>query len=331
MTGAVILGCEGRRLTRSEAAFFADAQPWGFILFKRNVQDAAQLRALTGSLRDAVGWDAPVFMDQEGGTVQRLRPPLARNWPDASTQPGGARAVWLRHRLMAAELRAVGVDGNCAPVIDVAGPSTHPFLARRIWSGDPARVIELARAAAQGLSDGGVLPVIKHLPGHGAANADSHVELARCHAPLAALKAHDFRPVRAQAGQAAGMTSHVIYDALDPENPATHSARVLSYLRAELGFDGLLMTDDLSMEALGGSLARRAERALAAGCDIVLHCSGDLSEMQAVAAASGRLSGDAARRAQKAQDARRAPQPIDIAALAAEFDALTASGNQTGA
>ena len=323
MTGAVIFGCQGLRLTPQEAAFFADAQPWGFILFKRNVQDTAQLRALTDSLRAVVGRDAPIFMDQEGGTVQRLRPPLARNWPDASSQPGGARAVWLRHRLMAAELRAVGVDGNCAPVIDVGGPATHPFLLRRIWSRDPVRVIELAQAAAQGLLDGGVLPVIKHLPGHGAANADSHVDLARCPAPLASLKAHDFLPVQAMAGQAAGMTSHVIYDALDPKTPATISPRVVSYLRTDLGFDGLLMTDDLNMEALGGSLAQRAERAVAAGCDVVLHCTGDLAEMQAVAGASGRLTGASVQRAQKAQNARGVPQPIDIDALAAEFDALT--------
>ncbi|GAB4274447.1 MAG: glycoside hydrolase family 3 N-terminal domain-containing protein [Pararhodobacter sp.] len=322
MTGATILAPEGPVLSPDEARFFRDADPWGFILFARNVETAAQLRALTAALRDAVGRDAPVFMDQEGGTVQRLRPPLARNWRDARDQPGGPRAVFLRHRLMAAELRAVGVDGNCAPVIDLAGPDTHPFLQRRIWSDDPAQVASSARAAARGLLAGGVLPVIKHLPGHGAANADSHHALPRCTLPLATLEARDFAPVRALADLPLGMTAHVVFDALDAEAPATHSSPALTYLRRDLGFAGLLMTDDLGMNALGGTMAERAARAIAAGCDLALHCSGDLSEMQAVAAAAGTLTGGAARRAETALSARIAPPAIDIAALAAEFDSL---------
>ncbi|MCB1396770.1 MAG: glycoside hydrolase family 3 protein [Rhodobacteraceae bacterium] len=326
MTGATILGCAGPVLTPDEAAFFRAADPWGFILFRRNVQDAGQLRALTEALRAAVGRDAPVFMDQEGGTVQRLRPPLARAWADANAQSGGARAVWLRHRLMAAELRGVGVDGNCAPVIDVAGPDTHPFLQRRIWSDDPATVAVLARAAAEGLLAGGVLPVIKHLPGHGAANADSHLTLARCALPLAALKVRDFVPVRALADLPLGMTGHMILDALDPERPTTHSPVVLDYLRDTLGFQGLLMTDDLSMNALGGTLPDRARRAIAAGCDIVLHCSGDLPEMEGVVEASGPLTPAATHRADAALAARRPPEPVDIAALAAEFDSLGSAG-----
>lgn len=322
MIGASILGCEGLSLSPTESAFFRAAQPWGFILFKRNVEGAVQLRALTQALRDAVGRDAPIFMDQEGGTVQRLRPPLARNWADASTQPGGVRAVFLRHQLMAAELRTMGVDGNCAPVIDVAGPQTHPFLQRRIWSDDPYQTAELARAAAEGLLSGGVLPVIKHLPGHGSANADSHHNLPRCTASLEALNAHDFIPVRALNDLPLGMTSHVVYDALDPEAPATESPVVMAYLRDKLGFSGLLMTDDVGMKALRGTMTDRSEKAIAAGCDLVLHCSGDMAEMQRVVDAAGGLKGASKTRAEAALRARKTPATIDIAALAAEFDAL---------
>lgn len=326
MTSATILGCAGLDLSPDEIAFFRASQPWGFILFKRNVADAAQLCALTASLRDAVGRDVPIFMDQEGGTVQRLRPPLARNWPDANIQPGGPRAVCLRHVLMAHELRAMGVDGNCAPVIDVAGPLTHPFLQRRIWSSDPQRIAVLARAAADGLLAGGVLPVIKHLPGHGAANADSHHDLPHCPLSLTDLDARDFVPVRALSDLPLGMTSHVIYDALDPKTPATQSAAVIAHLRNVLGFGGLLMTDDLGMNALGGTMADRASKAIEAGCDISLHCSGDMTEMHAVVAACGSLTGESLSRADTALRFRKTPAAIDIDAIAAEFDALSNAG-----
>ena len=322
-TGATILGCAGPRLTRAEATFFAQAQPWGFILFRRNIADADQTRALVNELRAAAGRDAPVFVDQEGGSVQRLRPPLARDWPDARAQPGGARAIWLRHRLMAAESRAVGINGNCAPVIDVAGQATHPFLARRCWSDDPARVAELGRAAAEGLLAGGVLPVIKHLPGHGAANADSHHDLPRVTSPLSTLEGCDFIPVRALSELPLGMTAHVVYTALDPDRPGTVSPAVIAHLRGVLGFNGLLMTDDIGMGALGGPMGERSAAAIAAGCDLVLHCSGDLDEMMAVAEAAGDLSADAGHRADRALAARINPEAIDIAALEAEFDSLT--------
>lgn len=324
MTGALILGCAGPVLTPDERDFFRDADPWGFILFRRNIESAAQTRALAEALRACVGWQAPVFVDQEGGSVQRLRPPLARDWPDACAQPGGAAAVRLRHRLMAAELAACGLDGDCAPVIDVLGPDTHPFLQRRIWSPEPAEVATLARAAAEGLLAGGVLPVIKHLPGHGAANADSHHDLARCRLSLAELEARDLVPVRALADLPLGMTSHVVYDALDPETPATLSAPVIAYLRGTLGFQGLLMTDDLGMNGLPGTLGERASRAIAAGCDLALHCSGYLAEMQAVAAAAGPLT--ATGRAARALAARQTPAPIDIAAATADFERLSNAG-----
>ena len=326
--GATIFGCSGTVLHADEARFFARARPWGFILFRRNVENAAQLQALCAELRSAVGRDAPVFMDQEGGTVQRLRPPLARDWPDARQQRGGARAVWLRHRLMAAELRAVGVDGNCAPVIDVAGPATHPFLQRRIWGADPQRVAELGRAAAEGLRAGGVRPVSTPLPGHGAGNADSHHDLPRVPLSLAALEARDFIPVKALADLPLGMSAHVVYDALDPLLPATVSPTVIAHLRGALGFGGLLMTDDIGMNALGGSMAARTGAALAAGCDVVLHCSGDPGEMAGVADAAGQLEGAAQARAAAALAARHDPCAIDIAALEAELEAL--SGDAEG-
>jgi len=328
MQGATIFGCAEPVLRPQEARFFARAQPWGFILFRRNIESAAQLRALCADLRAAVGWDAPVFMDQEGGTVQRLRPPLARDWPDACAQRGGVRALWLRHRLMAAELRAVGVDGNCAPVIDLAGPETHPFLQRRIWSDDPQAVAELGRAAAEGLLAGGVLPVIKHLPGHGAGNADSHHDLPRVSLSLAALEARDFVPVRALADLPLGMSAHVILDALDPARPATVSAAVIGHLRSALGFDGLLMTDDICMNALGGTMAGRAARARGAGCDVVLHCSADLPEMEAVAEAAGTLAAASLRRAVAALAARVEPAEIDIAALEAELGRLSGEADR---
>ncbi|MCC5988178.1 MAG: glycoside hydrolase family 3 protein [Pararhodobacter sp.] len=322
MTAPVILGCAGPELGREEAAFFRQLRPWGFILFSRNVADREQLLRLCADLRNAAGFQAPVFVDQEGGTVQRLRPPLARNWPDAAAQAGGLAAIRLRHRLMAAELRACGVDGNCAPVIDVATPATHPFLTRRIWSADPQAVAGAGRAAAEGLLAGGVLPVIKHLPGHGGADADSHHALPRVSDPLTVLAARDFVPVRALADMPLGMSAHVVFDALDPARAATVSPLVIAHLRKALGFDGLLMSDDIGMKALGGDMVSRASAALAAGCDVVLHCSGDLAEMEEVAGVAGRLGGEALQRAEAALAARRAPAPIDIAAAWAEFERL---------
>lgn len=326
-TGAAIFGCEGTTLSRDEAALFAQAKPFGFILFARNVESSGQLMALCNDLRSSVGWDAPIFMDQEGGTVQRMRPPLARNWANANAELSTPQAVRLRHTLMAAELRAVGVDGNCAPVIDVAGPDTHPFLQKRIWSDDPARVAELGRAAADGLMAGGVMPVIKHVPGHGAANADSHFDLPVCTRDRAALEAHDFVPVRALADLPFAMTSHVVYSAIDPDRPATHSDTIVTLVREELGVQGLLMTDDIDMKALGGTLFERAQKSIAAGCDVVLHCWGGLSEMDSVAQACGGLSDGAQKRAQRAlqmrQDIAASQREIDIAALTAEFDGLT--------
>lgn len=323
--GATILGCAGPRLTPSEAQFFRDASPWGFILFSRNVESPEQLRSLTAELRAAVGRDAPIFIDQEGGRVQRLRGPIWREWPDPLMQAQAAgthlrRAMYLRHRLIAQELLAVGIDGNCAPTCDIAGPETHPFLHDRCLGTTADTVIEAARGAADGLIDGGVLPVIKHIPGHGRAATDSHLALPRVDADATSLIAQDFAPFRALANLPLAMTAHVLYPALDPDLPATLSPRIIGMIREEIGFDGLLMTDDLSMGALSGDLAALTAAAMAAGCDLALHCNGRLPEMEAVVTAAGILSPAGQRRAERPP--RPSPKDFDATAAMAELQAL---------
>ncbi|HRO12094.1 MAG TPA: glycoside hydrolase family 3 N-terminal domain-containing protein, partial [Amaricoccus sp.] len=274
---AAIFGCAGPELTPEEGRFFAEAAPWGFILFARNVESPAQLRRLTDALRDSVGRDAPVLVDQEGGRVARLRPPHWREWLPALEEcarlPAArrGRAMHLRYRLIAGELRAAGIDVDCAPVLDVARAETHAIIRNRCYGGDPGEVAAIGRAVAEGLLAGGVLPVIKHMPGQGRAPLDSHLELPLVEADRAAL-AEDFAPFRALADLPMAMTAHVVYAAIDPGAPATLSPVVVRLMREEIGFGGLLMTDDISMRALSGGLGERAARALAAGCDIVLHC-----------------------------------------------------------
>ncbi|TDL90969.1 glycoside hydrolase family 3 N-terminal domain-containing protein [Meridianimarinicoccus aquatilis] len=323
--GAAIFGCAGTHLSQAEAAFFRDADPWGFILFARNVADPAQLAGLCADLRDAVGWDAPILVDQEGGRVQRLRPPFWREWPPAleQAQQAGPRGMYLRARIMASELRGVGIDCNCAPLADIAGPDTHPFLRNRCYGTTLNAVTDAARATADGLLAGGVLPVLKHVPGHGRGTVDSHLDLPRVSAELEDLENTDFAAFRALSDLPMGMTAHIVFDALDADAPATQSATAMAYVRNEIRFDGLIMTDDLSMQALKGSISDRAEASIAAGCDVVLHCNGDFDEMKAVAAASGGLSDAAKVRAARAIEARHAPQDTDIEALLAELAELS--------
>nr|WP_319252098.1 beta-N-acetylhexosaminidase [uncultured Celeribacter sp.] len=322
--GAYIFGCEGLALTARERAFFAEAQPWGFILFARNIDTPAQLARLCAELRDSVDWHAPILIDQEGGRVQRLRAPYWREFLppmdhcDRARDP--ARAMWLRGRLLAEDLHSVGIDVNCAPGLDVATPQTHPFLRNRCFSEDPDKVAQMGRALVNGMVEGGVAGVMKHLPGHGRGTADSHKHLPRVTASRAEL-ARDFAPFRALNDMSMAMSAHIVMEAVDPDHPATQSPAAIRVIRDEIGFDGLLMTDDLSMEALEGDMATRGARALAAGCDLLLHCNGDIAEMEQVAAL-GPLTPEAQRRADHASAARPAHHPIDIAALASELQSL---------
>jgi beta-N-acetylhexosaminidase len=323
---AVIFGCDGPRLTPDEAAFFRAADPWGFVLFARNVETPDQLRRLTGELRAAVGWEAPVLIDQEGGRVQRMRAPHWREWLpplDQCDRAGrsAARSMYLRYRIMADELRAAGIDVNCAPCGDLAGEATHPFLRNRCYGSEPGRVAGIARAVATGLMAGGVLPVMKHMPGHGRATVDSHEALPRTDASPEELGLTDFAVFRALSDLPLGMTAHVVFEAFD-NRPATLSARMIRLIREEIGFDGLLMSDDIGMGALGGTVASRGAAAIAAGCDVVLHCNATLPEREAMAGAVGRMSEAARLRGDRALRARRNPQPIDIPAAEAELAAL---------
>ncbi|MFW2587359.1 glycoside hydrolase family 3 N-terminal domain-containing protein [Sagittula sp. SSi028] len=322
--GAAIFGCAGLRLSAEEKALFAQARPFGFILFARNLDTADQIRALCDEMRMAAGHDAPVFIDQEGGRVQRLRAPLAREFrPPLEDAALGARAFWLRARLIAYELRALGIDGNCIPTLDVARDQTHAILRNRCYGTDAATVALHGRAVADGLMAGGVLPVMKHMPGHGLGTLDSHKDLPRVNAAPDALEAVDFAPFKALNDLPLGMSAHLVFEAIDPR-PATVSPVMVDVIRKLIGFDGLLMTDDISMEALSGSVAERGVAARAAGCDLVLHCNGDLAEMQSIWADCGTMDGAAQTRAEAALAARQAPDDIDIAALNAEFDRLIA-------
>jgi beta-N-acetylhexosaminidase len=324
-TGATIFGCAGPALLAAERAFFREADPFGFILFARNVDTPEQLRRLTGDLRDAVGRNAPVLVDQEGGRVQRLRAPHWREWaPPLDTVRGAgslenaARIMRLQATVIAAELAAVGIDTNCAPTLDIVRPATHPFLMNRCYGSDPATVAQIGRAVADGLMAGGVLPVMKHLPGHGLSHVDTHHELPTVDLGIDALRATDFAPFRALADLPMAMTAHLVFSACDPDLPATQSPRMIRIIREEIGFRGVLMSDDLNMQALSGTLADRARRTLAAGVDIALHCKGDMGEMQAVAAAAGAMRPETRLRAEAALAARR-PAAVDLEAVLADL------------
>jgi beta-N-acetylhexosaminidase len=318
MPKAFICGCSGLALTSEEKSFIRGHDPWGLILFKRNVGDRAQLRALTQSFRDCVGRaEAPVLIDQEGGRVQRMGPPHWRAYPAAAAIEAGLSAAeaetaayWIA-RLIAFDLAEVGITVDCAPVLDVTNPETHAAIGTRAYSERPARVAAMGRAFAAGLLAGGVLPVVKHMPGHGRARADSHFELPVVDAARAELK-RDFAPFAALSVLPMAMSAHVVFTALDPGRPATTSPVVVrDVMRGEIGYDGLIMSDDVSMKALRESYENRARAIFAAGLDLVLHCNGDLNEARAVASAAPELAGEALRRAEAALAARRAPEPFD--------------------
>lgn len=321
---AAIFDCEGPRPTDDERAFFRDADPWGFILFARHCENADAVRAVCSDLRNCVGRDAPILIDQEGGRVARMKPPA---FP-AHVAPAAFGALWkvspklareaarLNAFLLGRMTSDLGVDVNCAPMIDV--PQTDANLAvigDRAFSGDIAAISELGHAVMEGLLDGGALPVIKHMPGHGRATVDSHHHLPRVATPIEELRAVDFAPFRALKDCPIGMTAHVVYDALDADLPATLSPKVIAdIVRAEIGFDGLLLSDDLKMKALGGPLGGRAGDAVAAGCDIALCCNYALADRVDAAKAVPRLGGDAARRADAALKLRRHGRTSDLAA-----------------
>jgi beta-N-acetylhexosaminidase len=318
---AFITGLVGLNISANERAFLREARPWGMIVFKRNVSTPNQVTELTWSFRDILGWEAPVLVDQEGGRVQRLAPP---HWP---AYPPGARygalydrepaaglaAARLAGHLIASDLASIGIDINCLPLADVPVAGADTVIGDRAYGTEPDKVAAIAGAIAQGLQAGGVLPVLKHLPGHGRATADSHHRLPIVDADRMTLEKTDFAAFRPLAGLPLGMTAHVVFSAIDPVTPATTSVKMVrEVIRGFIGFKGLLMSDDISMGALSGTLAERSRSALAAGCDIVLHCNGDLAEMSAVAGSVPDLAGEAAARAERALAQRSAPERFDV-------------------
>jgi beta-N-acetylhexosaminidase len=331
---ALILGCSGTVLADEEAALFASGNPLGFILFARNVSDPPQLARLVRDLRRAVGRaDAPVLVDQEGGRVQRLRPPAWRAAPPAArfadlhvASPAAAReAARLNARLIAAECMALGIDVVCAPCADVPSPGAHDVIGDRALGRDAATVAELASAAAEGLMDLGVMPVMKHMPGHGRAGADSHRELPVVDASAEELRAVDAAPFRALASTVPwGMTAHVLYRALDAQRPGTISPACIAFIRDEIGFDGLLLSDDLGMNALGGAPIERARAALAAGCDVALHCDGAIETSRVLLSGLPALGGEARRRLEASRRRVRPRLPVDAQVWRGRLDALLA-------
>ncbi|NBZ87613.1 glycoside hydrolase family 3 protein [Stagnihabitans tardus] len=303
-------------LGADEAAFFRDFDPFGFILFARNVESPDQVRRLTASLREAVGRDAPILVDQEGGRVQRLRAPHWREWTPpldfvTAAGPRAEEALRLRYAILGAELLDVGIDADCAPVGDLITGKTHPFLKNRCYGSDPATVARLGRAVADGLLMAGVMPVMKHLPGHGRSEVDTHHELPTVTASREEVNAHDFAPFRAWRDLPMAMTAHLVFTAWDGERPATQSPAMIRAIREEIGFQGLLMTDDLNMQALKGDLGQRTRASIDAGVDIALHCKGVLAEMQAVAHEAGEMTAQARARAEKVI-ANRPKASVDI-------------------
>ena len=332
---AFITGLSGLTLNADERAFLRESAPWGIILFKRNVETPEQVRALVRECRASLGWPAPVLIDQEGGRVQRLGPP---HWP--AYPPGaaygrlydrdpelGLLAARLGARLIASDLAALEIDVDCLPLADVPVSGADPVIGDRAYGDNPGKVAAIALALAGGLRDGGVKPVLKHLPGHGRAKLDSHEKLPVVDADRNTLERTDFAAFKPLSGLPLGMTAHVVYSAIDPVAPATTSATMVGeVIRRWIGFGGLLMSDDVAMGALSGSLGERTRSALSAGCDVVLHCNGRFADMQAVAAAAPVLSGEAARRAQAALAQPPADEDFDVAAARTTFAGLLAQG-----
>ncbi len=329
---AFITGVSGLTPTHDEREFIRAERPWGFILFRRNIENPSQVSALVSELRDLVGdADAPVLIDQEGGRVQRLGPP---HWPvyppgavfgalyDIDSQLG-LTAARLSSRLIAADLTDLGINVDCLPLADVPVQGADAVIGNRAYGTEPNKVARIARAVTDGLEQGGVLPVLKHIPGHGRATADSHFRLPTVDTPRSELERTDFAAFQPLSDLPMAMTAHVVFSALDPVHPATTSATIIEQvIRGAIGFQGLLMSDDVSMNALAGSIAERTRAIVAAGCDMVLHCNGNLAEMREVAAVTPGLTGRALQRAEQALAARKPPLAFDRQAARAELDAL---------
>jgi beta-N-acetylhexosaminidase len=340
-TRAFITGVSGPELSAAEREFMRSERPWGFILFKRNVETPAQVSLLVRELRESIGDpEAPVLIDQEGGRVQRLGPP---HWP--IYPPGavfgalydidralGLSAARLSARLIAADLIEIGVTVDCLPLADVPVPGADAVIGNRAYGTEPQKVAAIARAVTEGLEQGGILPVLKHIPGHGRATADTHFRLPVVDTPRAELERVDFAAFQPLADLPMAMTAHVVFSALDPAHPATTSATIIEQvIRGVIGFQGLLMSDDVSMNALAGSIAERTRAIVAAGCDMVLHCNGKLDEMREVAHETPELSGNALQRARMALASRKPPQPFDRLAARAELDGLIDRAGLAGA
>jgi len=341
-TRAFITGVSGPELNAEEREFIRAQRPWGFILFKRNIETPGQVAYLITEMRNELAWpDAPVLIDQEGGRVQRLGPP---HWP---IYPAGAvfgrlydldpalglSAARLSGRLIAADLSDLGVSVDCLPLADVPVAGANAVIGDRAYGTEPGKVAAIARAVTEGLEQGGILPVLKHIPGHGRATADTHFGLPVVDTPKAELERTDFAAFQKLADLPMAMTAHVVFSALDPALPATTSATIIEQvIRGVIGFQGLLMSDDLSMNALAGSMAERTRAVFASGCDMVLHCNGKIAEMAEVARETPELSGKALERAGRALASRKAPQPFDRLKARAELDALVdQAGAATGA
>jgi beta-N-acetylhexosaminidase len=329
---AFITGVSGLSLTAEERAFMRAERPWGFIIFKRNIDSPAQVSVLLNELRNSVGDpDAPVLIDQEGGRVQRFGPPHWAVYPAGAVfgilhdmdRASGLRAAHLSARLIAADLIDLGVTVDCLPLADLPVAGADAVIGNRAYGTEPGKVAAIARAVTDGLEQGGVLPVLKHIPGHGRATADTHFRLPVVDAPRQELERTDFAAFRPLADLPMAMTAHVVFSALDAVQPATTSATIIEQvIRGSIGFRGLLMSDDVSMNALAGSIAERTQAIISAGCDMVLHCNGDLNEMRAVARETPELSGKTLDRARRALASRKPPQPFDRGAARAELDEL---------
>ncbi|TDK38820.1 beta-N-acetylhexosaminidase [Rhizobium deserti] len=332
---AMILGAMGAELTPDEMALYRDERPWGFILFARNCLEPNQITDLVASMRDSVGRpNAPVLIDQEGGRVQRIRPPMIERYPSGAVlgdlyrqdKEIGLRAAWLMSRLHAFDLMKFGINVDCLPVLDVPVEGSSNVIGDRAYGYDAQTVADMGKAASEGLKAGGMLPVMKHMPGHGRGMADSHHELPVVNASLTELEAHDFLPFVAMKDELMAMSAHIVFTAVDPDEPATTSAKVIEQvIRSHIGFDGLLLSDDTSMNALKGTIGERAARIVRGGCDIILHCNGIMNEMKAVVQEAIPLSGKALRRTQAVEAALGAGDGADEDVLRAEFHRLLAT------